>query len=542
VPSEVGITYRDYIQTYMKIQTKNGELIPLKMNSGQRRFYELFAQAYDEDKPFKIIILKARQIGFSTITEAVLTALTMTNYYRRALIVAHDSEATSNIFNMTKRYYDNLPMGLKPMVKYSNARELRFENPDPKADMNNKGLQSGVRVATAGQGGIGRSQTINYMHLSELAFWPEQDGQTVQDQLTGLLQTLPHTGFSMLVIESTANGYNYFKSLWDQAEAGENDYIPLFVPWFEMEEYRMPYKGEALSPEEKEIKTRFGLSYEQMMWRRYAIRNLCGNDINKFRQEYPSTPEEAFIMSGTPFFDVEKVRERLNVVEAPHYRGMFTEMGNFYESEEGYVKIWEKPVRDHVYTLSADTAGDGSDWFRAYVIDKASGRIVANYSAQTDEGLFVVQLYFLGYYYNMAMIAPETNFSTYPVMKLQEMGYPNLYVREQVDTYMKRTQRKFGFKTTSLTRPLILDNFAEIFKEQPEIITDAELLKEMLSFVKNDKGRPEAAPGSHDDCVMAAAIGYYVMPQSRQTLFTEVEEEESTDYMDFINYGGAEWS
>ena len=542
--SDVDITLKQYIENYMMIQTKNGELTNLHMNYAQNRFYDYFADCYERDVPFKIIVLKARQLGISTVTEAVMSALCMTNYFRNALIVAHTSDSSTHIYNMAKRYYDNLPKGLKPMQKYSNAKELRFENPakDPPEDM--KGLRSSIRVATAGQGGVGRSQTFNYMHLSELAFWEEQDGQTVQDQLTGLLQTLPQHGFSMLVIESTANGYNYFKSLWDQAVAGESDYIPLFIPWFEMEEYRLPYNGEEFTQDELDLKAKHGLDNEQLMWRRYAIRNLCGNDIDKFRQEYPSTPEEAFIMSGTPVFDLQKVMARLNEVPQPIMQGTFSEMGNFYEDSKGYTKIWEAPDPSHCYAIGADTAGEGSDYFVAYVLNKTQGgKMVAQYRAETDENLFVKQIYWLGHHYNYAMIAPETNFSSYPTMKLQEMGYFNMYVRETVDTYTAKTQRKFGFRTTSLTRPLIIDMLKEVVSEHTDLLVSGELLREMLSFVKNEKtGKPEAASGAHDDCIMACAIAYFVLPQAQTGLFYDDDDSDSgvisSEELSFINYGG----
>ena len=540
--NDVDITLRQYIENYMKIQTKDGQLITLKLNTAQNRFYDLFADAYDRDEPFKVIVLKARQLGISTVTEAIMTALCMTNHFRNGMIVAHTSDSSSHIYNMAKRYYENLPKGLKPMMKYSNAKELRFENPakDPPEEL--KGLRSSIRVATAGQGGVGRSQTFNYMHLSELAFWEEQDGQTVADQLTGLLQTLPQHGFSMLVIESTANGYNYFKNLWDMAEAGESDYIPLFIPWFEMEEYRRPCHGEDLTEEEIELKAKFELDNEQLMWRRYAIRNLCGNDLNKFRQEYPSTPEEAFIMTGSPVFDLQKVMARLEEVHEPLCTGAFSELGNFYEDSKGYTKIWETPLPGHTYAIGADTAGEGSDYFVAYVLDKTQGgKQVAQYRANSDEQMFVKQVYWLGHYYNYAMIGSETNFSSYPVMKLQEMGYYNMYVREAVDTYTQRTQRKFGFRTTSLTRPLIIDMLKEVVAEHIDLLNSKELLREMLSFVKNDKGKAEAVSGTHDDCVMAAAISFFILPQAQSGVFFDDDDDTSIiseGEMSFINYGG----
>ena len=280
------------------------------------------------------------------------------------------------------------------------------------------------------------------------------------------------------------------------------------------------------------------------MWRRYAIRNLCGNDLDKFRQEYPSNPEEAFILSGRPVFNTQKVMARIRELEEHPVAGkvgMFTDQGNFYETQGGYVTIYEPPQFGHTYSSGADTAGEGSDWFVAYVVDKdQGGKMVAKYRAQNGEKMFVEQYMRLGYYYNYAMLCPETNFSTYPTMKLQEFGYLNMYVRESVDQYKKTLQKKFGFRTTSLTRPLAIDLLTDVVNDHLDLICDTDFLHEALSFVKNDKGRAEAAEGAHDDCVMAAAITYYTMPQAEYVQNNEVSEEfeYSQDDLDFINYGG----
>ena len=532
------ISLEQYIERYLKIKTKNGQITNLEMNTAQKKVYEVFKEKYNREEPCKIIILKARQMGISTVIEAIISSLTMTHYYMTSLIVAHKSDSTAHIYDMAKLYYDELPPSLKPMVKYSNARLLDFQNPtqDVNEKQRNTGLRSSIRVATAGEKGVGRSETFNYMHLSELAFWDEKDGQTVQDQLTGLLQTIPN-GQSFLAIESTANGYNYFKSLWDAAVRGDNDFIPIFIPWFEMEEYRMESRGIKFTPEEEEVKEKYHLDYSQLAWRRYAIRNLCGGDIDRFHQEYPSTPDEAFIMSGNPYFNVGKLTERLGKVSPCVKRGMFSSTGNFYEDYKGAVEIWKEPVDKHVYAIGADTAGEGSDFFVAYVIDKTSMEQVAKYRSQTDEGLFVEQLRSLGYYYNFAMLAPECNFSSYPTMKLQELGYLNMYVRESEDTYQVKYAKKYGFRTTTLTRPIILSMLNDLIRDHADKINDRDFLTEALSFVKNDQGKPEAASGSHDDCVMAMAIAYYVLDQARES-FTS-EEEEVPDYVtDFLNYGG----
>ena len=540
-------TLKQYIESYLKIKTKEGEILPLKFNTAQNRFYDIVRERFNRNEPCKIIVLKARQLGISTATEAVGTGWAMQAKNVNGLIVAHSQDSTSNIFNMTKLYYDELPAALKPMIKNSNMKLLNFENPtlDPREKERNPGLRSNIRVALAGSAGVGRSSTFRFMHLSELAFWEESKGQTVQDQLTGLLQTLPQHGFSLLVIESTANGFNYFKTLWDQAVSGENDFIPLFIPWYEMEEYRKPWKGEEFSEDELKQKAMFHLDNEQLMWRRYAIRNLCGNSVETFHQEYPSTPEEAFIVTGAPIFDTKAVLDQLNHVKSPIRQGIFVS-GKLLSAENGPVKIWQDPIPGHVYAIGADTAGDGSDYFVAYCLDQSTQEMVATYRSVTDEDLFVKQYEALGRMYNTAMLGPECNFSTYPTMKLQENGYFNMYVREVEDTYLDRVTKRYGFKTTSVTRPLVIAMLVEYARENMAKIHDPALLREMLSFIKNANGRAEAASGEHDDCIMAFAISLYILPQAisydEQIATTNIFEEDYTrqsdSWSDFLSFGG----
>ena len=534
------ISVYQYINKYMMIQTKDAGLQHLRPNTAQKKLYELFREKYNSNEPFRVVILKARQLGISTMTEAIISCLTMTHHDKNALIVGHTPESTAKIFSMAKLYHDCLPLPLQPMVKYSNSKTLTFENPthDQKELVRNPGLRSSIKVALAGSSGIGRGSTYNYMHLSELAFWQEHEGLSIEDQMTGLLQTLPTAGRSVLVVESTANGYNYFKKLWDRAVSGENGFIALFIPWFEMQEYRQPYSGEEFDADERALQKLYSLDNEQIMWRRYAIRTLCGGSVDQFHQEYPSNPEEAFLTSGSTVFDTDIVYRRLQKVTAPVRTGNFLDDGRFITDTDGVIRIWKEPEPGHVYAIGADTAGEGSDYFRAYVMDKADFHQVAALKMQTDEGFFEHQLLRLGDYYNKAMIGVEVNFSSYTTMRLQEHGYMNQYVREVEDTYLNKTVRRFGFRTTSVTRPIIISMLVDYLKDYAGMIEDPDLLKEMLTFVRNDKGRPEAAPGEHDDCVMAFAITVYILPQARAQEKEQEEEEKSIDDYDaFLSYG-----
>ena len=515
----------DYIENCLKIKTKSGTVVPFRLNDAQRKLYAVAKRQQDAGKPVRLIILKARQLGFSTLTEGLIFHACATRKNVNALIVAHREDATANLFRMSKLFYDELPAPVKPMLRASNAQELVFENPSKLRSEREArpGLRSRIRCATAGGRGIGRSDTLQCVHLSEYAFWPDgADGKA--STLAGILQAVPSLPGTMVVIESTANGFEDFKERWDAAVAGENDFEPVFFAWFENPEYSMPVvPGTEWTLEERDLKAAYQLTDEQLQWRRWCIANNCGGSLDMFRQEYPSSPGEAFLHSGTGVFDNEQIVLRLERLPSPAGRGEFTD-GEWTESETGAITLYELPEEGVPYVLGGDTAGEGSDYFTAIVIDNVSGRIVAKLRQKYSEPEYVRQIYALGRFYNDALVAIETNFSTYPVMKLQEMEYPNQYSREREDTYTRQMRKSYGFRTDRQSRPRAIANLVEVFSSHPEWFTDRELLEEMLTFCYNEDHRPEALAGKHDDLVMGAAITYAVRHQQRMTVLTEPEK------------------
>ena len=500
-----------YIERCLWIKNKAGQLQRLKLNPPQEKLYRIVREQAHAKKPVRIIILKARQEGFSTLTEALLFHATATQFNREALIVAHREDATANLFRMSKRYYELLDEPLKPMLKASNAQELVFENPskNPKERKERPGLRSRIRCVTAGGRGIGRSDTLQFVHISEYAFWPEGAGGK-SETLLGILQAVPAESGTMVIIESTANGFDDFKNMWDRAVTGESDFIPMFFAWFENPEYRRAVPPDtAWTTEELELKERYSLEDEQLAWRRWCIANNCGGDVRKFHQEYPSNPEEAFLHSGEGVFDNEAVQRQMERCGEPSMRGHFVD-GSFTESSAGEIAVYAKPIEGRPYVLGGDTAGEGSDWFTGIVIDNVSGEIAAVLHRQYSEPEYTRQMFDLGRWYNDALMGVEVNYSTYPNAKLQEMGYPRLYVREREDTYTKQLRESYGFRTDRNTRPRIIANLVETFEAHPEWFTDKELLREMLRFVYNEDHRPEAMAGEHDDLVMGTAIAYAI--------------------------------
>lgn len=516
---------KDYIENCLKIKTKSGTVVPFRLNDAQRKLYAVAKRQQDAGKPVRLIILKARQLGFSTLTEGLIFHACATRRNVNALIVAHREDATANLFRMSKLFYDELPAPVKPMLRASNAQELVFENPSKLRSEREArpGLRSRIRCATAGGRGIGRSDTLQCVHLSEYAFWPDgADGKA--STLAGILQAVPSLPGTMVVIESTANGFEDFKERWDAAVAGENDFEPVFFAWFENPDYSMPVvPGTEWTPEERDLKAAYQLTDEQLQWRRWCIANNCGGSLDMFRQEYPASPGEAFLHSGTGVFDNEQIVLRLERLPSPAGRGEFTD-GEWKESETGAITLYELPEEGVPYVLGGDTAGEGSDYFTAIVIENVSGRIVAKLRQKYSEPEYVRQIYALGRFYNDALVAIETNFSTYPVMKLQEIEYPNQYSREREDTYTRQMKKSYGFRTDRQSRPRAIANLVEVFSSHPEWFTDRELLEEMLTFCYNEDHRPEALAGKHDDLVMGAAITYAVRHQQRMTVLTEPEK------------------
>lgn len=522
-----------YAENFLKIRDKKGKLTELQFKPAQDELYQTIKKEYDSGKPVRILILKARQLGFSTLIEALFFQDAATRELVKTLIVAHDSKSTANLFKMNKLFYDKLPAALKPMRRASNAKEIVFENPTRNPEEKEKipGLLSSIQCVPATGEGVGRSDTITNVHASEVAFWGRMD-----DTLDALLQAVPDSPDTAVIIESTPNGFNSFKKFWDDTVAGKTGFLPLFFPWFKDPEYRKPVPpGTVWSDEEKELAKTYELDDEQLSWRRWCIAaNLRGNS-EKFKQEYPSCPEEAFLMSGNPYFDVEAIILRIQNIPSPlsrtqnlpslrRGRFIYSENSNlcpcdisWQEAPDGEIILYLEPKRGYPYVAGGDTAGDGSDRFTIHLLDNTTGCQCAElvYSGGS-ELWYTQQLYCLGVYYNNALIAVEINYSTYPERKLEEWCYPKLYVREKADDATHSpSPRKLGWRTDQRTRPLMLAELQTVVAQTPEMLNSKALLDEMLTFIKNESMRPEASPGAHDDLVIAAAIAHFARRQQK---------------------------
>lgn len=279
---------RDFTQfapEFFIIRTKSGHPKPFELNVAQNYVHHRLETQLKVTGKVRALILKGRQQGMSTLIQARYFHKVITSKGRKAFILTHEAEATKNLFEMTKRYYDNLPEGLCPKADKSSTKELRFS-----------GFDSGYSVGTAGNKGAGRSQTIQLFHGSEVAFWPNTD-----EHATGVLQAVAGEAGTEIILESTANGIgNYFHQMWTNAMSGSSDYQAIFVPWYWQKDYSLSNDGFKLNDEEDELYELFhkdGLTKGHLEWRRVKISDTPGDpegSLSLFKQEYPMTAEEAF--------------------------------------------------------------------------------------------------------------------------------------------------------------------------------------------------------------------------------------------------------
>jgi len=286
-----------YAAKALKIRTKEGTVAPLVLNEAQKQFCSTVLDQLKTTGKVRIVVLKGRQQGLSTVIEALLFWWVTQHKAVKAIVMTHQSDSTKALFDMCKRYYENCPEILKPKTRYSSRKELVFET-----------LDSSYMVATAGGEGVGRGETLQLAHLSEAAFYPPANAK---ENINGLMQAIPNTPGTMVFVESTANGIgNPFHDIWKSAVEGRSEFVAVFIPWYIQAEYREPVpKVFEHTPDEIGLVEKFGLDDEQLMFRR---KKIAVNGIEMFMQEYPCTADEAFLTSGRPVFNTQQLSDRID--------------------------------------------------------------------------------------------------------------------------------------------------------------------------------------------------------------------------------------
>lgn len=277
-----------FAKNFLKIRTKSGRIEPFYFNRAQDYIHGRLENQKAKTGRVRALVLKGRQQGCSTLVQGREFFNVSTTKGKQAFILTHEAEATKNLFNMTKRFYDSLPLGLVPVPDTSSAKEMNF-----------KSLDSGYSVGTAGNKSVGRSQTIQLFHGSEVAYWPNAESHA-----KGVLQAVPNEVDTEIILESTANGIgNYFYNMWMAAISGKSDFQAIFVPWYWQPEYTGALdEGEvaSLTDQEEEFIALYepeGLTIPHLYWRRkklYEFSKDYDTAVELFDVEYPMSALHAF--------------------------------------------------------------------------------------------------------------------------------------------------------------------------------------------------------------------------------------------------------
>jgi hypothetical protein len=448
----------------LRVRTREGRTAPLKANAAQR--------AFEQRRGERNIVLKARQMGLTTWAAARFFLKTITQPGTLTLEVAHTREAAEEIFRIVHRFLDCLPEELRegPLrTSRANVRQIVFPE-----------LDAQYRVVSAGDRNAGRGLTVQNLHCSELARWPGDPAET----LAGLRAAMAPG--AELILESTPDGVGgCFHEEWQKAQ--ETGMVRHFFPWWMEPRYRAKAVDEAsLTEEERNLMARQRLDLEQIGFRRQIRADFRG----LARQEYAEDEESCFLASGNSIFEMEAIEARLATAPNPVERRRNDEL-----------EIWLPPLKGKNYLVAVDPAGGGSegDYSAAEVLELETGLQCAEFAGHVG-GLELARLMTaLSTEYNNAWLVVERNNHGSGVLALIETvcGYGRIY----------RQGGQAGWLTTSMSRPAALGRLDAGLVERPECFQSRRLLAECRSFVRLPDGSSGARPGTHDDRVMAMAIG-----------------------------------
>jgi len=465
----------EFAEKFFRITPKiAGPLIPFKYNRCQRKLAIAWEKAaIDPDtgnrRAVMLLILKPRQIGCSTWVESKLLEEMLRRQNSTGLTISHETKSAQHMLDILKRFYNNMPDEMRLPERYLNRNELCMSEPH----------NGRIFVETAGVGkgktGAGHSHTLQMIHASEIGAW--EDKSRVWDGLMNAFNAQDPNSIAIFESSSWGSG-NWHEELWNQAVAGENGFMPVFLSWLDHEEYELPNIEMAdlgkLNDDERKLIEDYDATANQIAWRRWTIRNTFNGSVRRFKQWYPSTPQEAFQSETNLFLDERKLELRKAHLKDPIFKGELNPVRKQGKSVDlqpkedsaGGLHIWEYPQPREMYIVAGDPSDSRQDPSAMIVLKRNTGDIVATWNNPIDENRtgkkrfakvrideFTKKIYHLGRYYNYAILAVESNSLGIGVNnQLLTMGYWNLYRQLRGERYMMNKTEKLGWWTGAQER------------------------------------------------------------------------------------------
>lgn len=494
-----------WLLNFVKITDNMNDYIPFKVNEQQKYFLDNIQK--------NSIVLKSRQIGFTTLILSVCLWSALNKPRTNYLIVSYKQDSATSLFDKLKDMYKGLPHEKYKFPKdvQNNRLQMRFDN------------GSTITLAVAGNKDLGRGLNLEIVLLSEMSFYQNQE-----KLLLSIEQSLAKNDTSKLIIETTANGFNYFQSLYSNASKGKSRYKTFFFPWYSSamnKQFKADYdeaerwfkvtyhrrlSGDWLDNDEQVLLEQ-GASLRQLMWRQWKLSG--GMNIQNFKQEYPSNQMESFISTGNSVFDTSKIVARLPYVMPPMTVQELN--ASFPVSLKSYVNrkalnVFQLPKQGGKYWCGIDVAsGSGGDNSSISILDETGKQVLSFYDNKVSVYKFASVINEIGHWYNYAFLTVERNGYGIPILERlrNEYQYMNVFKMRIFDSASGRQRKRLGWDTTNKSKSIMISDLKEQFEESLILVNCVETLEQMQIFIE-DSGKMGNKRGdqNHDDSVIALGL------------------------------------
>lgn len=556
---------------YVYIKRKGGgEDIRFRLNRPQRRLVSKFEQLRLAGKPIRIILLKARQWGGSTVTQIYMAWLQLVHKTGlNSLIVGHVKDASTEVKDMFDRMIKKYPTSLLYEIGDTyNENEPKLTGVGGMINIQRIPQRNcKIKIGTAESPDSARGGDYNLVHCTEVGLWKKTEGKTPEQIVRSACSGVLLEPYTMIVYESTANGTGtFFHREYEAAKQGKSQFESFFVSWYEIEQYSMAIedintfaswlyenRNNDNAPSDREVSGRYlwwlwtqGASLEAIHW--YVLERMKYNDQGNMASEFPSDDVEAFVHSGARVFDKYKVEELRPACKVPRYIGdVYADKDEgadalkkvrFVEDKQGLLWIWALPEIDEEETIAnrylviVDIGGrsNKADYSvivvldRLFMMDGGKPSIVAQWYGHIDMDILAWKAAQIATFYDNALLVIESNTiethdkersvdgdqSSFLLNQIKDV-YPNLYARKQSEEdIINKVPRKYGFHTNVSTKPMIISTLVKVIREGLYVERDARCLDEYLTYEKRPNGSFSAILGKHDDLLMTRAIGLHI--------------------------------
>lgn len=486
-----------------------------RLNAPQRKVLAVLEDDRLNGRPIRLILLKARQWGGSTLIQTYMAWLQSCHCRNwNSIICSQVKDTSAGIRGMYSKLIENYPLELwdgdeppkfRPYERSSNVREIA-------------GRGCRVTVSSIENQDAIRGADFALAHLSETAFWPATSSHTPADLVRAVCGSIAYQPYTLIAMESTANGVgNYFHSEWLRCSKGEGDKHAVFIPWYDIEIYRLPPDDPAalaasLSPYELKLWTEHGCALDQINWYRHKLREYPTHD--KMMAEFPTTADEAFTATGCDIFNPAKVATLRMGCRTPLRGDLKADGTAFVTDSRGMVMQWSAPQSGADYIVTVDIGGrtERADWSVIAVMKADPGipEVVAQWRGHCDHDLLADKAMAMAFYYNEALLVVEAN----SLEGGLNCGAGQFILQRLGNEYMRLYRRqggRVGFHTNRATKEMAVTALIEGVRELAYIERDTMACDELLTYEQRADGSYAAKPGCHDDVLMSRAIALYVL-------------------------------